>query len=127
MPAPIVDAAPAPVIPVPVEQPVTDIEDQEVPLGVQPEENEDSGSQEEQDEQGQQDDQEEQDSQETVTIDDGDVPLADMNNISDTKHCPVHGSGLLLAAIMGGIFAGSTRKQKKEVNRLKEGLGDKER
>ena len=121
MPAPIVDAAPAPVIPVPVEQPVTDIEDQEVPLGVQPEENEDSGSQEEQDEQGQQDDQED------VTIDDGDVPLADMNNISDTKHCPVHGSGLLLAAIMGGIFAGSTRKQKKEVNRLKEGLGDKER
>lgn len=68
-----------------------------------------------------------EDVQETVNITDEEVPQAEFGGTPSVKHCPMHFIELILAAIMGGAYVGSTRKQKKEIKELKKGLGDEER
>lgn len=60
-------------------------------------------------------------------IEERETPLAVMDNAADAQHCPLHILELILTAVMGGAYIGSTRKQKKEIAKLEDKLGDKER
>lgn len=62
-----------------------------------------------------------------TSIEDEDTPLANMNLPHAIRHCILHIIELILAAIMGGVYVGSTRKKKKEIAELKKELGDEER
>lgn len=60
----------------------------------------------------------------TEAVDD-EVPLDNMNLAQNVKHCILHFVELLLAAAVGGTYIASTRKQKREIAKLKD--GDEER
>nr|WP_300858568.1 hypothetical protein [uncultured Acetatifactor sp.] len=118
MTPPVTAAAPAPiqVTPVAPAAPEIEIPDEDVPLAVMDDE-EDVQAPVEQPEED----------QETVTITDEEVPLADMGSTPNVKHTPLHYAELILAAVLGGAYFGSNRKQRKEIKELKKELGDEER
>ena len=91
--------------------PVVAVQDDEVPLAVMDVEDE----LQESDEQG------------LTPIEDEETPLANKDLVESVRHCILHFIELILAAIMGGTYIGSTRKQKKEIAALKKELEDKER
>jgi hypothetical protein len=62
-----------------------------------------------------------------TSIEDEETPLANMNLTASVKHCILHFIELILAAILGGAYVGSTRKQKKEIAEIKKKLEDEER
>ena len=102
-----VPTAPIGTVPIdtpPVEQP----EIPSVPVPVIPDDGEDEGIINEN-----------EDSNEIVKSGDDEVPLDNTDLSKGVKHCILHFLELLLAAVMGGVYAGSTRKQKKEIAKLK--------
>lgn len=103
--------------PVAPEAPEIVIPDEDVPLTVVNDDEEEVQAPVEQPE----------DVQETVNITDEDVPLADMGGTPNAKHTPLHYAELILAAVLGGVYVGSNRKQRKEIKELKKELGDEER
>ena len=94
------------------------VPDDTVPLAVLEEEDE-LQSIEDQDE----------DDQAVVQLDDGEVPLANIETDQGmgVSHRILHYTELILAAIMGGAYIGSTRKQKKELSALRKRIDDEER
>ena len=67
------------------------------------------------------------DENELTSITDEETPLDNMNLAESVRHCILHFIELILAAIMGGAYIGSTRKQKKEIADIKKKLEDEER
>ena len=92
-----------------------EVPDDAVPLGVMEDEDE-LQSIEDQDE-------------EIAELEDGEVPLVNMDSDQGMGlgHRVVHYTELILAAIMGGAYIGSTRKQKKELSALRKRIDDEER
>ncbi len=64
---------------------------------------------------------------ELTPIVDEETPLDNMNLAESVRHCILHFIELILAAIMGGAYIGSTRKQKKEIADIRKKLEDEER
>lgn len=65
--------------------------------------------------------------QEFTEVQDEEVPLDNTNLAQSVKHCVLHFMELLMAAVVGGAYIGSTRKQKREIAKMKKGHGDEER
>ena len=115
-------AAAAPVAPVPAvadaqtpEAPTVELEDEEVPLGVMDLEADDELA-----------DTDEQTP--VVELEDEEVPLADAAALAQSAgHGVSHIIEIVTTGVLSVFFAGSTRKQKKEVSELKKELDDKER
>ena len=70
-----------------------------------------------------------EDDQEIAELEDGEVPLVNMDSDQGLGlgHRVMHYTELILAAVMGGAYIGSTRKQKKELSALKKKIDDEER
>ncbi|MCI8712122.1 MAG: hypothetical protein HFH23_07550 [Ruminococcus sp.] len=113
--APVTPAAPTPATAVAPPTPVITVPDEDVPLGVMDLEDElqrlanqlvgGEG---------------------LTSIEDEEVPLANTNLATNVGHYVIHIIELILAVITGGVYVG-TRKQKKEIAKLKKELGDEER
>ena len=88
------------------DQELVEIDEEDVPLAVMDEE--DAGDEEELD-----------------TIEDEETPLASMAVAEGVRHYFQHILEVGGAGLLPAIFAASNRKKKKEVNELKEQLGDK--
>ncbi len=60
--------------------------------------------------------------QELTEVIDEEVPLVNTNLVEDVKHCILHFFEWILAAILSVYYVANTKKQKKEIAELKNGL-----
>ncbi len=125
--APVVAAAPAPVMEAEVQTlvaapavapvaPVIEVEDEEVPLAVV--DLEDDIEMEDDEATG---------DQELMEVEDEEVPLTNTSIVESVQHCITHYVGLIIAAVLSAFYVGSAKKQKKEITGLEKELDEKER
>lgn len=111
--APAIPAAVTPVVPVPPAVPEVDdpvvVEDEEVPLAVMDDENETVND------------------PELEELEDEEVPLANSNLTQSTRHRIMHIIELIMAVAMSVFYVGDTKKQEKEISKLKTKFNDKEK
>ena len=73
------------------------------------------------------DEEQDENEREIEQIEDEEVPLVNVDSGMSQSHRILHYTELILAAVMGGAYIGSTRKQKKEISALKKRRDDEER
>ena len=67
-----------------------------------------------------------QDEGELTEIDEEETPLASPDIAGNAKHCVTHLWGVLATAILSAGYVGSTKREKKKIESMKDELGRKD-